>query len=134
MPRFLGSVRMLRALLAMLVLAGVLVRGAPLAEAGGRGGRADLALIAALGGTICHQDGGGQQGAPGVPARPHMPDCAVCPICVLALAPHAVLAGGIAVPPRRAVSVPAWLAVGPAQTLVVPAVLVAQARGPPVLI
>ena len=132
MPRFLGPVRMLRALLAVLVLAGVLVRGAPLAEAGGRGGRADLALIAALGGTICHQDGG--RGAPEAPARPHMPDCAVCPICVLALAPHAILAGGVSVPERREVSGPAWLAVGPARALAVPAILAAQPRGPPVLI
>ena len=121
-------------LLALLTLVGMTVRGLPLAKAAGAkaAGAPDLALIAALGGTICH-DGAAGPPVPDPPA-PFSGPCVLCPVCgmangagVLPVSAFGMAAADVTVrvpwavsPPPRAPPVVAWIA--------------AQPRAPPVLI
>ena len=118
-------------LLALFALAGMLGRGfAPMAVA--KGG-ADQAIIAALGGTLCH-DTSDNSGAPEQPAKPGHMDCALCPACV-------PLGSAVLLPePARVAFTPAHLPrmawASPARPRAPPAValIAASPRGPPALI
>ena len=125
----------LRLLLVPLVLAGFFARGvvSP-AIAPGAPDSAQIRIIQALGGTICHTD----LGEPDAPSTPpsgpgHAPDCAVCPYCASLAAQSVILPPGTAVPPRR-LAVLARHVIGPSpRAPPLFAHRTAQPRAPPTL-
>lgn len=115
-------------LLALLALAGMTVRGLPPAVAAVM---PDLALIAALGGTICH-DGAAGPVSPDRPA-PLPGPCVLCPVCAMTGAPGLLPAAPFVVAAADVAMRTPWAVSPPPGAPPAVALIAAQPRGPPAL-
>ena len=125
-----------RSLCLLLALFGLLARGLPPGPGAGASAAptaVDLAIIAALGGTLCH-DGGTAPGAPDAPVPRHDGACLLCPVCGPAGAQGVLLAAVTAIPPAAVARPVQWAAAPPPRAPPSVPMLAAPPRGPPALV
>jgi len=128
--------RCLCLLMALPALLGLLARGVP--PVPGMGAPAaspavDLAVIAALGGTLCH-DGGTAPDTPDAPAPRHDGACLLCPVCGPAGTPGVLPAAAPILPPTAIARPMQWAVAPPPRAPPSVPMLAAPPRGPPALI
>ena len=135
MPRTRINRRRVPAVIALLALLGLFARGMTPAAPGMSlmpgPTPVDRAVIAALGGTLCHD------GDPG-PASPDTPkhgaDCLLCPLCGPAGTPAFLPAEATPLPLAKPRPRLHWAIAGPPRAPPPRPLIAAQPRGPPILV
>ncbi len=90
-------------------------------------------MIAALGGTLCHEGGSGPL-APDAPAPARGADCMLCPVCVAAGPTGMLPVAAVALPVPETVRRFQWAIATPPRAPPAIPLIAAQPRGPPILI